>query len=310
MKKYFTFASTDRRTRIHAVCWRNENVAPCAVIQLIHGMVEHIERYDEFAEYLADRGFIVVGHDHLGHGKSVNSEEDYGFFAEDQPALVLLQDLHRLRIGVSRKFPELPYFMLGHSMGSYILRRYLSSQGEGLAGAIIMGTGMEKDAALNAGLGIIRMEAHKYGWRYRSENIEQLAFGKQYRKFDMTGKDPSNSWLSKNEENVRAYYADPMCSFPFTVNGYWTLFSTIRFDNQKKNIGAIPKELPILIVSGEDDPVGHFGKAVKKVYKLYVKAGIQDVTCRLFENDRHEILNETDRQEVYKYIYDWLEKRK
>ena len=309
MKQHFTFASTDRRTRIHAVCWRDENVQPIAVIQLIHGMVEHIGRYNEFAEYLAERGFIVVGHDHLGHGRSVVSEEDYGYFADDQPAMVLLQDIHRLRLATAYKFPELPYFMLGHSMGSYLLRRYLASQGEGLAGAIIMGTGRENEIALNAGLAMIKHEANKNGWRFRSEAVKKLTFGKDYKQFDTTGEDPSGSWLSKNEENVKAYYADPMCDFLFTLNGYWVLLSTVKFDNQKKNIEAVPKELPILFVSGEDDPVGHMGKGVKKVYNDFVKAGIADVSCRLFEGDRHEILNELDRDEVYAYIYDWLDAR-
>jgi len=308
MKKYFTFASTDRRTRIHAVCWRNENVKPHAVVQLIHGMVEHIERYEEFAEYLADRGFIVVGHDHLGHGRSVVSEEEYGFFAEDQPALVLLQDIHRLRIATASKFPELPYYMIGHSMGSYLLRRYLSSQGDGLAGAVIMGTGWENEIALTGGLRIIRREADKNGWHYRSDNIRKLTQGKYYKNFDTTGEDYSASWLSKNEENVRAYFEDPKCNFLFTLNGYFALLSTVKFDVQKKNIEAIPKDLPILIVSGEDDPVGQLGKGVKKTYNAFVKAGIRDVSCKLFKNDRHEILNETDRQDVYKYLYDWLEK--
>ena len=308
MKQYFTFASTDRRTRIHAVCWRNENVRTHAVVQLIHGMVEHIERYEEFAEYLADRGFIVVGHDHLGHGRSVVSEDEYGFFSEDQPALVLLQDIHRLRIAARSKFPGLPYFMLGHSMGSYLLRRYLSSQGDGLTGAVIVGTGWENEVALTGGLSIIRKEAAKYGWHYRSENVRKLTFGKYYKKFDPTGEDISRSWLSKNEENVRAYYEDPRCNFLFTLNGYFALLSTIKFDVRKKNIEAIPKDLPILIVSGDDDPVGQLGKGVKKTYNAFVKAGIRDVSCKLFENDRHEILNETDRQDVYAYLYDWLEK--
>lgn len=307
MKKHFYFPSTDRRTKIHAIQWTNENVTPKGVVQLIHGMVEHIERYDEFANFLADQGYIVVGHDHLGHGRSVVSEEDYGFFDENQPALVLLQDIHRLRIGTSRQYPGLPYIMLGHSMGSYLLRRYLSSHGEGLDGAIVMGTGQEIDAVTTAGLAFLKAEAKKHGWHYRSEKAAKMTFGAPYRKFDLTGEDPERSWLSKNVENVKAYYSDPRCGFLFTLNGYWALISTVKFDNQKKNIAAIPKDLPILIVSGEDDPVGNLGKGVKKVYNAFVKAGIRDVSCKLFEGDRHEILNELDRDEVYRYILDWIE---
>ncbi|MBR6173051.1 MAG: alpha/beta hydrolase [Eubacterium sp.] len=306
MKKEFTFPSSDGRTQIHAVRWTNPEISPVGIVQLIHGMVEYIDRYEEFAEYLADQGYIVVGHDHLGHGKSVCTEDDYGFFADDHPAIVLMQDIHRLRMGTSARYPELPYYMLGHSMGSYILRRYLASQGEGLAGAIIMGTGQVPDVATSAGLALIKAEAKKNGWRYRSEKVEKLTFGGAYKQFDLTGEDPSRSWLSKNEENVREYYRNPLSGFRFTLNGYYVLLSTVRFDNQKKNVAAIPKDLPILIVSGEDDPVGDMGKGVKKVYQSFVKAGIRDVSCNLFPGDRHEILNETDRNEVYAYILDWL----
>lgn len=326
-KNFYTFPSTDQRTKIHAVEWvkdefRNRDQkgvdgaqqdvdrknAPRGVIQLIHGMVEHIARYDEFARFLAEQGFVVVGHDHLGHGQSVCSEEDYGFFCENQPALVLLQDIHRLRLWAKRRYPGLPYYMLGHSMGSYLLRRYLASQTDDLAGAIIVGTGFESEAKLTAGLAVLKMEAMKNGWRYRSERAEKLTFGSAYKAFDLTGEDLSRSWLSKNEENVRAYYSDPKCGFRFTLNGYWTLVSTVKFVCQKKNIEAIPKELPVLIISGEDDPVGNLGKGVKKTYNAFVKAGIEDVSCKLYPNDRHEILNETDRETVYGDILTWLEK--
>ncbi len=307
MKKYFTFPSTDRRTKIHAVKWVNESLEPKAVVQITHGMVEHIERYDEFAAFLADRGYVVVGHDHLGHGRSVCSEEDYGFFAEDQPALVLLQDMHRLRIGTAAQYPGLPYFMLGHSMGSYLLRRYLSSQGSGLAGAIIVGTGQVSDVITSAGLAFLKKEAKKHGWRYRSEKARDMTYGSSYKQFDLTGEDLSNSWLSRNEESVKAYMEDPKCGFTFTLNGYWALLSTVKFDNQKKNIEAIPKDLPIDILSGEEDPVGDLGKGVKKVYGAFVKAGIKDVSCKLYPEDRHEILNELDRDVVYRDVLEWIE---
>ena len=221
MKKHFYFPSTDRRTKIHAIQWTNENVTPKGVVQLIHGMVEHIERYDEFANFLADQGYIVVGHDHLGHGRSVVSEEDYGFFDENQPALVLLQDIHRLRIGTSRKYPGLPYIMLGHSMGSYLLRRYLSSHGEGLDGAIIVGTGQEADAATTAGLAFLKFEAKKHGWRYRSETAAKMTFGAPYRKFDLTGQDPHLEFIIHNHPkrsliflvDVQHTIIPPMLSF-------------------------------------------------------------------------------------------------
>ncbi len=307
MKKHFTFPSTDRITRIHGILWDDESRKPKAVIQLIHGMVEFIDRYDDFANYLVSQGFAVVGHDHLGHGQSVTDEEKLGYIAADNPGRVLVQDIHRLRLCMETKYEGLPYFMLGHSMGSYLLRRYLATQGDGLAGAIIMGTGQEPDAATTAGLVLIHSLAKTHGWEYRSVKVLNLTYNSNYKKYDLTGEDLSNSWLTKDEEIVKKYYENPLCTFLFTLNAFEALLSTVLFTNQKRNIAAIPTELPILLVSGEEDPVGAMGKGVKKVYEKYVKAGITDVSCKLFENDRHEILNETDRADVYAYIRDWLE---
>ena len=307
MKKHFTFPSTDRITRIHGILWDDESRKPKAVIQLIHGMVEFIDRYDDFANYLVSQGFAVVGHDHLGHGQSVTDEEKLGYIAADNPGRVLVQDIHRLRLCMETKYEGLPYFMLGHSMGSYLLRRYLATQGDGLAGAIIMGTGQEPDAATTAGLVLIHSLAKTHGWGYRSVKVLNLTYNSNYKKYDLTGEDLSNSWLTKDEEIVKKYYENPLCTFLFTLNAFEALLSTVLFTNQKRNIAAIPTELPILLVSGEEDPVGAMGKGVKKVYEKYVKAGITDVSCKLFENDRHEILNETDRADVYAYIKDWVE---
>ena len=307
MKKHFTFPSTDRITRIHGILWDDESRKPKAVIQLIHGMVEFIDRYDDFANYLVSQGFAVVGHDHLGHGQSVTDEEKLGYIAADNPGRVLVQDIHRLRLCMETKYEGLPYFMLGHSMGSYLLRRYLATQGDGLAGAIIMGTGQEPDAATTAGLVLIHSLAKTHGWEYRSVKVLNLTYNSNYKKYDLTGEDLSNSWLTKDEEIVKKYYENPLCTFLFTLNAFEALLSTVLFTNQKRNIAAIPTELPILLASGEEDPVGAMGKGVKKVYEKYVKAGITDVSCKLFENDRHEILNETDRADVYAYIKDWVE---
>ena len=306
MKKHMRFLSTDGITKIHAILWMSDTVKPRGIVQLIHGMVEYIDRYDDFARFLTEQGYIVVGHDHLGHGESVTDPEKLGFIAEGDPSRVLLQDIHRLRIFMKMQHPALPYFMLGHSMGSYLLRRYLSTQGEGLAGAILTGTGQEADAACTAGLVMLRSMAKIHGWDYRDEKLKSLLYNSNYKKFDTTGEDPEKSWLTKRTDIVEAYYKNPLCTFSFTLNGYEALLSTVLFCNQKRNIQAIPKDLPILIASGEDDPVGALGKSVKKVYEMYVKAGITDVECKLYPEDRHEILNETDNSVVYADIVNWI----
>lgn len=307
MKKEYSFPSSDGITKIHVISWLPDEGSPKAILQLVHGMIEYIERYDEFANYMTTKGFIVIGHDHLCHGKSVKSAEDLGFIADNNPSDKLIHDINRLRIATAKKYPDLPYFMLGHSMGSYLLRKYISQYGNGLAGAIVMGTGCESDIATLGGLALIKAKAKKYGWHYRDTKIRDLTYTAPYKRYNLDGTDVSNSWLSKNEENVTAYYNNPLNTFTFTLNGYEALLTTVLYTNQKKNIDSIPKDLPILIVSGEDDPVGNLGNGVKKVYQKFVQAGIKDVVCHLFPNDRHEILNETDREDVYTYIGDWLD---
>lgn len=306
MRRNLSFPSSDGKTTIHAVCWEPTG-KPIAILQLVHGMVEYIERYDEFAGYMVSQGFLVVGHDHLGHGDSVTTLDKRGYIAEgDHPESFMIKDIHRLRIGTQKKYPGLPYYILGHSMGSYLLRMYLTAHGEGLTGAIICGTGSIPDPATTLGLTICESLAKKHGWFYRSTFVQKLSYAGPYRKFDLYGEDPERSWLTKDTEIVKKYYENEKCTFVFTLNAYKALFHTVYFDNQPENIRKIPKKLPLLLVSGEDDPVGDMGKGVKRVYQQLVQAGIQDVVCRLFENDRHELLNETDRTDVYAYLRDWL----
>lgn len=308
-EEQFGFLSKDGKTTIYAVKWIPENGEYKAVLQITHGMVEYIGRYKAFAEYLNEQGFLVVGHDHLGHGASVTSEENWGYFADENPSDTLVEDMHQLRTLVQRENPGIPYFMMGHSMGSYMLRKYLCIHPEGVSGAVIMGTGCVPDGTMKLGLSICRFIAAFRGWHYRSTLLQKISYSKPYRKYDLYGKDYANSWLSKNTENVKAYYADPRCTFLFTVNGYRGLMEAVLFDNQKENIAKVPKELPLFLVSGQDDPVGDLGEGVKKVYRLYRDAGLKDITYKLYENDRHEILNEPDRETVYADIVAWLKVR-
>ncbi|MCR5215071.1 MAG: alpha/beta hydrolase [Eubacterium sp.] len=309
MKKYKTFLSSDEITNIHVVEWIPE-VQPIGIVQIIHGMVEYIERYDAFARFLNQAGFLVVGHDHLGHGQSVRSVEDWGYITEFSPARTLIRDIHKLRKETSKAYPDLPYYIAGHSMGSYLLRRYLTHKGSGLAGAIIIGTGSESDITVRSGLMLVRATAKAKGWRFRSPKIQNMTYNPSYKSFDTTRTDVNNSWVCSDPEIMKAYYSDPRCSFTFTTSGFEALLTTVLFDNQKKNIDMIPKTLPILITSGAQDPVGGLGKGVKNVYQQYVKAGITDIECKLYPDMRHEILNEPGKQEVYEDILDWITRHK
>jgi alpha-beta hydrolase superfamily lysophospholipase len=305
----FSFLSADGKTPIHAVKWSPDSGEFRAILQITHGMVEYIERYTAFAEYLTGQGVLVVGHDHLGHGQSVRTQKDWGYVGLPNPSDLLVADMHTLRRKIQKKYPGIPYFMLGHSMGSYMLRKYLCIHNENLSGAIIMGTGMQPTAVVRSGMLGVRILKVFCGWRFRSALATAITFGGPYRRFDMTGKNPANSWLTKDEEKVRAYYADPRCTFRFTLNGYMALYEAVLYSGLPANAAKLPKKLPLFLVSGKEDPVGDFGVSVKKVYHMYKKAGVSDITYRLYENDRHEILHETDHEKVYADILAWMNVR-
>ena len=232
-EEVFSFPSADGRTTVHAVRWTPEDGKYRAVLQITHGMVEYIERYRAFAEFLNDNGFLVVGHDHIGHGESVVSKDEWGYFAE-HPSDTVVADMHTLREMTQKEHPGVPYFMLGHSMGSYMLRKYLAIHGEGLTGAVIMGTGCIPDNTTKLAMFIAKLQAAFFGWHHRSKLLQKLSYDKYYHQFDLTGKDASNSWLTKDEEIVKTYYADPKCTFVFTVNAYMGLFEAVLFDTSRK----------------------------------------------------------------------------
>ncbi|MDD6057946.1 MAG: alpha/beta fold hydrolase [Clostridiales bacterium] len=308
-EEQMSFLSKDGKTRIHAVRWTPEGGTYKAVLQLMHGMTEYIGRYRTFAEYMNSQGYLVVGHDHLGHGESITSESEWGYFSDKNPSDTVIADIHQLRMMVQKENPSLPYFMLGHSMGSYMLRKYLCIYAEGVSGAVIVGTGCVPEAVTKTGLAFVKFMAVFRGWHYRSRLMRSLSYSKPYHKYDLKRKDCENSWLSKNVENVREYYNDPRCTFIFTLNGYQGLLEAVLYSNRIENIRKMPKELPLFFVSGAEDPVGDLGEGVKKAYAMYQAAGLDDITYKLYENDRHEILNETDREQVFADIAAWLNVR-
>lgn len=321
LKREFTFTSGDGKTKVHGIEWKPGEGNYAGVVQIIHGMVEYVDRYDGFARFLAERGFVVLGHDHLGHGATAASPKDYGFFHKRAGNAILLRDIQRMRMLAAKRYPGLPYFILGHSMGSFLLRQYLfrylppeSPSGEtgqvakpGIDGAVIMGTGTQPAMALKFGKLLCRILAVLYGWHHRSRLVDAMAFGGYYRRFMPCR--TKYDWLTKDTGIVDAYGADEWCTFQFTVNGYYNLFSSIEDACQRRNIRRMPKRLPVLLVSGEEDPVGGFGKGVDRVYRWFKAAGMRDVTETLYANDRHEILNETDRETVYQDICEWIRER-
>lgn len=305
-KEEFSFGSRDGVTDLHAVMWVPKQENPLCILQIIHGMNEYIERYDAFASYLAERGVLVVGDDHLGHGKSVPEGGTYGYFCENDPATVLVRDEHRLKKLVESKYPKTPYLILGHSMGSFILRNYITRYGSGIDGAIICGTGTPAEKELIAGSVVTWILGKLCGPRYVSRFVYQMT-NRAY--MDGKGKNCSEfDWICSDPDVVKAYEKDPLCGgFTFTVSAYHTLYELARRMKKKENMDKIPKKLPVLIVSGAEDPVGEKGVAPKQLYDAYLNMDMTKVSLKLYNGARHEILNEKIKETIYEELYSWVE---
>ena len=299
------YPSHDGETTIHACIWRPEGEIK-GVVQIIHGMCEYAERYAPFAEFLTSHGYLVCAEDHLGHGKSVAGEHNLGYFNRQRSTKIVLDDIRALSLAVKKQTAGKPYFVLGHSMGSFFCRKYISLYGAELDGAIIMGTGFKDAFTLGFALAAVRLNALFCGWHHRSKLIKKLAFGSYNKRFKPAKTE--NDWLSKDEDNVAAYEGDPLCGFPFTNNGYNILFSIIKDACSHRTIEAVSKNLPVYFVAGADDPVGDYGKGVNKAKKKFDEADIHSVSITLYEGARHEILNDFCKEQVQSDILAFIEK--
>lgn len=306
-KEEIYFDSRDRESKIHAVKWIPDVAKPVCIFQIVHGMSEHIERYNEFAQFLAGKGILVVGEDHLGHGRTVTDGKSYGYFCKEDAHNILIRDVHRLKKIIQEQYPDVPYLILGHSMGSFIVRNYLCRYGSGVNGAVIVGTGMQSKLILFGARTMTSIQKFFMGPKHVSQFMNTMAFGAYNKKFEPV--QTPYDWLSREPENVKRYIEDPMCGFTFTLNGFSTLFKLINECYNKDKIQKIPKHLPILMLSGNDDPVGDYGRGVETAYKLYLDNGLLNVQMKLYEKDRHELLNEVDRELVYGDIYRWILQR-
>lgn len=305
-KEEFTFDSRDGKSKIHAVRWVPDQRVVC-IVQIIHGMAEYIERYEELAQYLGEKGILVTGDDHLGHGKSVAKGGTYGYFCEQDPATVVVRDVHRLKKMTQEEYPGIPYVILGHSMGSFILRNYLFRYGTGIQGAIVCGTGSQPKALVKISKMIAALQGVFLGQKHVAKMIDKLAFG-SYNKKIPDAKTPVD-WLCTKESVVNAYVEDELCGFTFTVNGFKTLFTLLDRLNKEENLKAMPQDLPVHFIAGDMDPVGNYGEGVKKAYEDFQKAGMERISLKLYAGDRHELLNEKDKNQVFEDIYPWIMER-
>ena len=304
IKEEFYFDSYCGTNKIHAVKWVPDG-APLCVLQIVHGMAEYVERYEEFAAFLVEHNIIVVGEDHLGHGKSMGNNPP-GYFCEKNPHKVVVEDVHILKDMIREEYPDIPYVMFGHSMGSFITRNFIHKYGTEIDGAVISATGIQPKAVLFFMKIVVAVLQSFQGGRHVSRFMNKLVFGTYQKRIA----DPKTSfdWLCENEENVQKYLQDDLCGFIFTLNGFKTLAGLCSGLHDTDKIATVPKELPMIFLYGDEDPVGEYGAAVEKSYQMYVDAGMNQVSKILYPGKRHELLNEDNKWDVMQDVFGWIEK--
>ena len=290
------YLTADDGHRIFLRVWTAEN--PVAVVHINHGMAEHSLRYDAFAKYLNSNGLTVYAQDHRGHGFT-KEEDEKGWFAESDGWKRICRDAWFVDEYIIREYSHLPLILFGHSMGSFVARTCLADHSDSYKAAIICGTGGSQGLVGRIGHFIASRRARKDSGKMPDEFMQRLAFGSFAKHFPGEGE---TGWLSKDKEEVRKYNEDPLCGFVCSSQFYADLIEGSFTANNADRAAQIRKDIPLLIISGTNDPVGDYGKGVRKVYRMYKNAGIENITLRLFDKDRHEILNETDRDDVMKCI--------
>ena len=302
----FYFQSSTGRTSIHALKCVPDG-KPRAVVQIAHGIAEHIERYRPFMEFLANNGFVTAGNDHLGHGKSIRVPAEQGFFAEKDGWWRVVDDMDKLHDIMSKEYPELTYVLFGHSMGSFLTRTYLIKHPDKYDAVILSGTGHQSPALVLGGNAAASVMAKLNGAMGDGAKLDSLAFGTYLSKIE----NPRTKfdWLSRDTEQVDKYIADPLCGFVGKIGLYRDMMQGIKFITNEKNIAQMNKEKPVYFMSGDGDPVGDYGKGVERAYKAFCNAGLHDVFMRLYPGGRHEMLNETNKEQVYQDILNWLNEK-
>lgn len=279
---------------------------PKAAIQLVHGMAEHMGRYDRLAQALNQAGYAVVGHDHLGHGPAAQKDE-LGYFGPKDGWDCLIRDMKQVTDDMKKRFPGLPFALLGHSMGSFAAREYLIRYGRELDAAVLSGTGWHPAALAASARCMAALCGVFGGWQKPANFVNNMGFG-SYNKAFQPARTPFD-WLSRDPKEVDKYVADPLCGFVFTARGFYDMFGGLKALSNLRRLHSMPKDLPVYFLSGAMDPVGTNGAGVRTVAEQFKNAGMQDVTVRLYEGGRHEMFNETNRDEVTADLIAWLNAR-
>lgn len=296
--------STPDGTRLHVHRWLPDGPAK-AVVQIAHGMAEHSARYARFAERLTAAGYAVYAHDHRGHGGTATDPHDEGYFADVDGFGLVVDDLHLVSETARGEQPGLPFFLFGHSMGSFLSRAYAMKYGDELDGLILSGTAGDPGLLGKVGQGVAALESRVRGRRHKSALLDKLSFGQYNAAFKPNR--TTFDWLSRDEAEVDKYVADPKCGNVFTSAFFVDLLGGLAKVNSDDQVAAVPHDLPIYLMSGSRDPVGDNGKGVRAVADQFVRAGVRDVTTQLWADGRHEMLNETNRDEVMDDVVAWLD---
>lgn len=300
MKNEFSFLSSDGKTIIRGYIWRPEKEVK-AVVQLAHGMGEHIGRYEEVAEVLTSQGYAVIGHSHLGHGRSVLAESERGYFAGKKGWALVLKDMYAVTELGKETWPGRPLFLLGYSMGSLFARRYITVYPGAVQGLILACTGYIPYQWAHLGGRLVQLICLMKGDHFRSRRLEKIGFR-------LLG--PSKNWGSHRPEVSRAFWEDPYCSMPITAGAYKDVFRLLKQLAAEKDHGRVPKDLPVLLLSGMKDPLGCGpSMGVLKVYNRFKAWGLEDVDLILYKDDRHDLFNEADRADVFRDLLHFMDER-
>ena len=299
------FLSSEGTKRIHyEIIEPTNGEKPKAAIQIVHGMCEYFGRYAEFSEFMANNGYLVAGDDHLGHGITAVNEEDKGFFSEYNGWRFLVRDEKRMTDIIKEKYHDTPIILFGHSMGSFIARLYTSWYPESISAALYMGTsGGVPDGAAGAA---VKLLENVTGTKTHLEQSQWMFYHFLTRRID--DKNSELDWITRDKDKIEIYNSDPLGNLAFTSGAYRDLVRLLSEVSKREWAYSLPKTLPIMLMSGDEDPIGDFGKGVRRVYERLKKAGMTNLSIRTYIDARHELINETNRQEVFEDILRWTEK--
>ena len=293
-------------SKIHACHWIPAGEIK-AVVQIVHGIAEYVERYDDFAEFLNNHGILVVAEDHMGHGKSICEATPIGCFAGGWQTAV--KDTYRLLKRTMEEFPGVPYILFGHSMGSFMARTILARHpNSGIAGAIICGTAWMPNGVIGAGKAVANMICKKNGEQNPSALLQKMMFGSYSKKVEHPRTDCD--WLTRDNKIVDAYEADPLCGFVPSAGLVRDMMEGLQYIQNPQSLQAMRKDLPVYFIAGGDDPVGGYGEGVQRTAAEFKKHGMEHIDVKIYPLCRHEIHNEINKAEVYSDVLNWIEKNK